>query len=245
MVAPEISPGQGQQTDRQAGMFLSPRARALAEKTGADASRAVPTGANDRIMEADIQKVITDGYLVTRAVSGSYAHVLGTGIGGRITIQDVSRSGYDGQTASLQPTEGTQSTLHSTFDATDVLNFLKTYMAASSSKNANDFTIADVVTYAASRVFRGNSANAIIVSDLSGMGMEMHTPILNEPQTGLLCFYNLTERLKGGKAYPAIGLSLTYDNRKLNGTYASGLMNSLIRFLEIFSINFALGENLL
>ncbi|NLB81921.1 MAG: 2-oxo acid dehydrogenase subunit E2, partial [Clostridiaceae bacterium] len=40
---------------------ISPRARKLADKTGADISRAIPTGANARIMERDIRAVALQG----------------------------------------------------------------------------------------------------------------------------------------------------------------------------------------
>ncbi len=76
-------------------VFISPRARNLAEKTGADIRFAEPTGPNGRIIERDVRKLQTEGHLVTPAAKGEYAKVdqsvSGTGLGGRITTKDISK----------------------------------------------------------------------------------------------------------------------------------------------------------
>lgn len=48
---------------------ISPRARALAEKTDADLSHVTPTGPDGRIIERDIQKALDGGFTVSAAVS--------------------------------------------------------------------------------------------------------------------------------------------------------------------------------
>ncbi len=76
------------------GMILSPRAKILAEKTGADLRFAVPTGANGRIISNDVEKVVSEGHTVSKAASAEYSAmggaVAGTGIGGKITTGDLS-----------------------------------------------------------------------------------------------------------------------------------------------------------
>ncbi|MCL2201153.1 MAG: 2-oxo acid dehydrogenase subunit E2, partial [Oscillospiraceae bacterium] len=68
---------------------ISPRARTLAAKAGANVAFATPSGANNRIMEKDIQKVIADGHFATKAVDGAFSGIAGTGLGGRVTTFDV------------------------------------------------------------------------------------------------------------------------------------------------------------
>jgi len=75
------------------------------------------------------------------------------------------------------------------------------------------------------------------ISNLGGMGIEMFTPILNPPQTGLLGVCNTIERLKDGKPYPALGLSITFDHRALDGADAARFLTALTEYLESFSTN--------
>ena len=73
---------------------ISPRARAYAEKTGVDYRYAVPSGAEGRIIERDIVALREQGVMVTSAASGEYlaggSRIEGTGIGGRVSVQDLS-----------------------------------------------------------------------------------------------------------------------------------------------------------
>jgi len=78
------------------------------------------------------------------------------------------------------------------------------------------------------------------ISNLGGFGIEMFTPILNPPQTGLLGVCNIIERTKEGKPYPAMGLSLTFDHRALDGADAARFLKELIEYLEKFSSSLSL-----
>lgn len=87
-----------------ANTFLSPRARTLAEKSGADISRAVASGPNGRIIARDVQALIDQGKLITRAAQGILpqsvhgivpAGVQGTGLGGRVTLHDIRLAEQD------------------------------------------------------------------------------------------------------------------------------------------------------
>jgi len=78
------------------------------------------------------------------------------------------------------------------------------------------------------------------ISNLGGLGIEMFTPVLNPPQTGLLGVCCVTERLKEGKPYPAMGLSLTFDHRALDGADAARFLKDLVSYLEKFSVFVAL-----
>ena len=83
------------------------------------------------------------------------------------------------------------------------------------------------------------------VSNVGSMGIESFTPVINPPQTGILGVCTFTTRVKvvGGemKPYPAMGLSLTYDHRALDGTPASRFLKDLVYNLEHFTLLLAKG----
>ena len=71
---------------------ISPRARNLAEKSGADLRFAQSTGPNGRVIERDVLDLISSGKLATSAAGKGYAAELtGTGIGGRVSVSDITR----------------------------------------------------------------------------------------------------------------------------------------------------------
>jgi pyruvate dehydrogenase E2 component (dihydrolipoamide acetyltransferase) len=125
---------------------ISPRARHLAEKTGADLRQAEATGPKGRIIERDIRQLVDAGKLATPAAqaAGYPAGVAGTGLGGRVTTGDVLAAAQPAAPAALAPDDVTtekhsnirkviarsmqaslatmaQLTLNSSFDASDML----------------------------------------------------------------------------------------------------------------------------
>jgi len=324
--------------------LISPRARKLAERTGADISRAVPTGANGRIMECDVQKVIDAGYLATRSVSDNFAGAVGTGLGGRVTAFDAANAASFGGQAKISAfdirdlnklkglndlsfedtklsgvrkfisnamhaslSNSAQLTHHTSFDASDILSFRKKLKTLEDNDVLSKISVTDIMIYAVSRViqrhksfnahFIGDSmrffdnahigvavdtprgllvptvgyANTLgladislffkslvsncrdnsvdpdflkggtfTISNLGAMGVEMFTPIINPPQTGILGVCAIVERSRNGKFYPAMGLSLTYDHRALDGADAARFQKDLVDYLENFSFNLAI-----
>jgi len=321
---------------------ISPRARKLAERAGADIARAVPTGANGRIMERDIQKVIDAGFLGTRSALGSLSGAVPTGLGGRVTAHDLANAQAHGRpsqaarsfdASDLARLKGlgdssfedvklsgvrkfisgamhaslansAQLTHHSSFDASDILNFRKKLKSLKNDDVLSKISVTDIIIYAVSRVIAGHKsfnahflgdsmrffdnvhigvavdtprgllvptvgyANTLGLADLSlfmkslisssregsiepdflkggtftisnlgAMGVEMFTPIINPPQTGILGVCSIVERFKYGKSYPAMGLSLTYDHRALDGADAARFQKDLVDYLENFSFN--------
>jgi len=80
------------------------------------------------------------------------------------------------------------------------------------------------------------------VSNLGALGVESFTPIINPPETGILGICNIIERPRtngdGGIAlYPAMGLSLSYDHRAIDGAPASRFVMELSGVLESFMID--------
>ncbi len=72
-------------------MAISPRARLLAEKTGADLLKAVPTGPNGRIIERDVQKLVDMGLTVSAAAKDGYTSAVeGSGISGKVVLADLN-----------------------------------------------------------------------------------------------------------------------------------------------------------
>lgn len=74
------------------------------------------------------------------------------------------------------------------------------------------------------------------VSNLGSFGVEVFTPVINPPQTGILGICTTIQRPRMGEngleLYPAMGLSLTYDHRALDGAPASRYMMELCKTLE-------------
>jgi len=83
------------------------------------------------------------------------------------------------------------------------------------------------------------SGGTFTVSNLGSMGCEGFTPVINPPQTGILGVCNIQTKIKSAKdgvitTYPAMGLSLTFDHRVLDGAPAGRFMAELCKNLENF-----------
>lgn len=75
------------------------------------------------------------------------------------------------------------------------------------------------------------------VSNLGSMGVESFTPVINPPQTAILGVCCSTNRLNSdGKVYPAMGLSLTFDHRAVDGAPAAKFLKELCTVLENFDL---------
>ncbi len=76
------------------------------------------------------------------------------------------------------------------------------------------------------------------VTNLGSLGVEGFTPVINPPQTAILGVCSIVSRIRetqqGLEAYPAMGLSLTYDHRAVDGAPAARFMQELGRTLENF-----------
>ena len=84
------------------------------------------------------------------------------------------------------------------------------------------------------------SGASFTVSNLGAFGVESFTPVINPPQTGIIGVCTTVDRPRKAadgsiQLYPAMGLSLTYDHRAVDGAPASRLMQELCRNLENFT----------
>lgn len=84
------------------------------------------------------------------------------------------------------------------------------------------------------------SGGSFTVTNLGSMGVESFTPVINPPQTGILGVCGTVERVRKTadgsiELYPAMGLSLTYDHRAVDGTPAARFQKELCSNLENFT----------
>ena len=284
------------------GAPVSPRAAKLAKAHGVDATQAIGTGPNGRIIERDVQKLIAEGVKAPAAVAAAPAVDVNE-------YEDVKFSGIrraitKSMTTSLSTMA--QLTHNITFDATQILAYRKALKAAGDEYAG--ITLGDILLYAVSRtvlnhkdlnanmlddtsIRRFNHVNlgvavdtprglmvptivhademslleiskavkalaaecregnispdklsgaSFTVSNLGSFGIESFTPVINPPQTGILGVCGTVDRVRKGadgsiQLYPAMGLSLTYDHRAVDGTPASRFLQELCKNLENFT----------
>jgi pyruvate dehydrogenase E2 component (dihydrolipoamide acetyltransferase) len=79
------------------------------------------------------------------------------------------------------------------------------------------------------------------ITNLGAFGIEMFTPVLSPPQTGILgvntISYRPVEKVNGEFEFvPFIGLSLTFDHRATDGAPAARFLSQVKKNIESFSI---------
>lgn len=192
-------------TENKTGdLKVSPRAKALADKKGIDASMASPSGPAGRIIERDIQRLADSG---VGAVAGSdIAGIEGSGIGGRVRVEDLAKAPAAAAIAPAAEAEVTdvpltnirkviaksmhaslsemaQLTLNSSFDATEIMAFRSKVKAGGEKLGLANITLNDIVLYAVSRVLLDHKdLNAHFLGDKMryfskvNLGMAVDTP---------------------------------------------------------------------
>jgi len=84
------------------------------------------------------------------------------------------------------------------------------------------------------------SGASFTISNVGAFGIESFTPVINPPQTGILGVNSVMTRVKEKdgqiSTYQAMGLSLTYDHRALDGVPASKFLVDLKAMLENITI---------
>jgi len=84
------------------------------------------------------------------------------------------------------------------------------------------------------------SGGTFTVTNLGAMGIESFTPVINPPQTCILGVCNISRRVKQVNGedvfYDAMGLSLTFDHRALDGAPAARFLKELCANLENFNL---------
>ena len=81
------------------------------------------------------------------------------------------------------------------------------------------------------------SGGSFTVTNLGSLGIESFTPVINPPQVAILGVCAMTNRLRDdGTVYPAMGLSLTFDHRAIDGAPAARFLKDLCTALENFGL---------
>ena len=152
-------------------IFISPRAKNLALKTGVDMTKVAPTGPHGRIIERDIEKALDAGYKAgvaavedflagkitavveeeaPAAAAAAPAATANAAEYTEIPMSGIRKAIARSMTASL--TEMAQLTLNASFDATDILAYRKKLKNAPEDMGVGKITLNDIVLYAVSRV---------------------------------------------------------------------------------------------
>ena len=88
------------------------------------------------------------------------------------------------------------------------------------------------------------SGGSFTVSNLGSLGVTSFTPVINPPQTAILgvCASETKMRFENGAPvyYPAMGLSLTFDHRAMDGAPAAKFLKTLCARLEALPLLLAL-----
>lgn len=81
------------------------------------------------------------------------------------------------------------------------------------------------------------SGASFTVTNLGSLGVESFTPVINPPQVAILGVCSVQYKLKAdGSTYPAMGLSLTFDHRAVDGAPAAKFLAALCRNLAAFDM---------
>ena len=199
-----------------AGEFIkiSPRAKALAEKTGIDPHFAAPTGPNGRIIERDVRTLIENGPTATYAAAGEFAGAAGTGLGGKFSVADIgaapaaaaaapAASGpeyVDEKMPNIRKAIAKQMTsslstaaqlTHTTsFDATEIMAFRKKVKANGEKLGLANITLNDIILFAVSRVLAKPEHKALNAHLINGDTMRyfngVHLGVAVDTDRGLV-----------------------------------------------------------
>ena len=229
--APVAAEAPAAQVQVVAGAPVSPRAAKLAKAAGVDASLAVGTGPNGRIIERDVQKLIAEGVpAAAKAVAcdgPAYEDVKFSGI-----RRAISKS----MTTSLSTMA--QLTHNTSFDATAILNYRKALKAAGGEYAG--ITLGDIILFAVSRTLLNHpDLNANMLDDNSirhfkhvNLGVAVDTPrglmvptIFNADQKSLL---EISKEVKVSSITGPLPLRSSSSFRSMASITARGLKPSTV-----------------
>ncbi|MBR4867964.1 MAG: 2-oxo acid dehydrogenase subunit E2 [Clostridia bacterium] len=178
---------------------ISPRAKALAAKTGVEARFAGATGPDGRIIERDIRNLIENGPVSTPAAAGAFDGQAGTGLGGKFSVNDIGAVAaadvaaapvaefVDEKMPTIRKTiakqmvnsltTAAQLTHTITFDATEMMAFRKKVKNGGEALGLNNITLNDIILYAVSRVLKNEAHRALNAHLINGDTMRYFTNV--------------------------------------------------------------------
>ncbi|MFA7636440.1 MAG: dihydrolipoamide acetyltransferase family protein [Monoglobales bacterium] len=192
-------------------VFISPRAKDLAEKHNVDYHYAQATGPNGRVIERDVRAMIDSGLMTTPAASGAFsADIQGTGIGGRISVADLNAPAAASAAASAPVadfeevktpnirkviakamhsslSEMAQLTLNASFDATEIMAYRSKVKANMEKMGLANITLNDLVMYAVAKTLPNHrDCNAHFLGDTIKYFNNVHLGMAVDTPRGLL-----------------------------------------------------------
>ncbi len=156
---------------------ISPRAKALAEKSGADLSQVVPTGPDGRVIERDVQKLIAEGKLVGAAKTEEAKPVAAAVVSGVVPGEPVDDSYTEPMTnirkviaRSMMTSLSTmaQLTHNLSYDATEVKKARAMFKAKGEPYGMEKISINDIIMYAVAHTLtmpQHKALNANLIDD--------------------------------------------------------------------------------
>lgn len=192
-------------------VFISPRAKALADKHNVDYHYATATGPNGRVIERDVQAMIDAGLMTTPAAKGAFsADMVGTGIGGRISVNDIGAAPAAAvataapvadfeevktpnirkviaKTMHASLSEMAQLTLNASFDATEIMAYRSKVKASMEKLGLANITLNDLVMYAVAKTLPNHKdCNAHYLGDTIKFFNNVHLGMAVDTPRGLL-----------------------------------------------------------
>ncbi len=179
-------------TAEAGGEKISPRARALADKTDVDLSRVIPTGPEGRIIERDVQAALDQGFLkgAAAAATAPVAEAAAAAPVNAAEFEDVKISNVrkviaKSMHASLS--NSAQLTLNASFDATKIMAFRSNLKAGAEALGLTNITLNDIVLYAVSRTLpQHKDLNAHFLDDTMRYFKHVNLGIAVDTERGLL-----------------------------------------------------------
>ena len=174
-------------------VFVSPRAKLLAEKTGVDYTLATPTGPDGRIIERDVQTLLDKGVgaqpkaeaaapaaeapkAETVAPAAEYEDVKLSNV-----RKVIARSMHDSLANSAQLT------LNTSFDATSIQRYRAGVKANAEAMGLQNITLNDIVVFAAAKTLVDfKDLNAHFLDDKIRLFKDVHMGIAVDTPRGLL-----------------------------------------------------------
>lgn len=191
-------------------VFISPRAKVLADKHNVDYHYATATGPNGRVIERDVRAMIDAGLMTTPAANGAFsADIQGTGIGGRISVNDIGApvaaaqasapvSDFEevktpnirkviAKTMHSSLSEMAQLTLNASFDATEIMAYRSKVKNSMEKMGLANITLNDLVMFAVAKTLPAHKdCNAHYLGDTMKFFNNVHLGMAVDTPRGLL-----------------------------------------------------------
>ncbi len=179
-------------TEADGFIRISPRARHLAERTGADISKAEPTGPMGRIIERDINALLDRGIYVGASAAEKPTAAAAAAASAEVEYEDVKLPNIrkviaKSMHASLSSMA--QLTLNASFDATKIMSLRAAFKAKGEALGMNNVTLNDMVLYAAAKTLRGHrdlNANYLDDKDIMRYFTHVNLGVAVDTPRGLL-----------------------------------------------------------